>query len=523
MHNTTQEDGHAVVADLSDTGAQQQSVERSISYVSVVDSTWVIAIAAGIDECSQPEIAVETAIATIPERITSMREMNSVLSDAHDAVVALGPPWSLDDTLHSADYPAVSMCVAAWSSLGGLIVGWSGDGVAVGLWQNEDESLQGLAIGHPHRLPDGTFTKVLGLHTPMRMLPEGISSLADVVSDKELDLPSDGFLIVLLSAGVWQSLVLSRIGPDHAQFDQHLVSALIDIGFDEHTDSELLAQSILDRARQTDATKTITTAVGRVTAEAQQSRHHLYARSNYTEHEVFKTPQPDTILWRYLDFPKFVSILEMSALYFTRLDLMDDPFEGTRSSYNRLVRPFLYGEKINNTTLRNFDAFSRRERESIYISCWSQGEYESDALWTRYSSRENGIAIRTTYARLIASLTCDVACYVGSVNYVDYSTTYIPENNVFAPIVYKRKEFEYEREVRVVQKREGLDVSRGSSSDNLTELGVYQQVDLELLIDEVRVAPYAQEWFLELVKASCKRIGLEVHAKRSSLADTPEL
>ena len=94
---------------------------------------------------------------------------------------------------------------------------------------------------------------------------------------------------------------------------------------------------------------------------------------------------------------------------------------------------------------------------------------------------------------------------------------------MFAPIVYKRKEFEYEREVRVVQQRAGLGVSHGSSGDDLAELGVYQQVDLALLIDEVRVAPNAQAWFLKLVKASCQRIGLKVHVEMSSLADTPEL
>ena len=205
--------------------------------------------------------------------------------------------------------------------------------------------LQGVEIGHPHTLPDGTLTKVLGLHTPMRMLPEGIALLADVVADKELDLPSDEFSIVLLSAGAWQSLVPSWLNSDHAQSSQHLVSALTGIGFDEHTDAEVFAQSILDSARQTHSTDSITTAVGRVTAEAQQSRQQLYARSNYSEHEVFDTPQPDTILWRYLDFPKFVSILEESALYLTRLDLMDDPFEGMRSSFNRLVRPLYMARK----------------------------------------------------------------------------------------------------------------------------------------------------------------------------------
>lgn len=523
MQNVAEDSGCTVVASCSDTGTREPNFDRTVSHVSVDNDAWVIAVAAGVGNCAQPAQAAETAITTVPTQISSRREMYAALASAHDAVVGLGPPWSLGDELSIADFPAISLCIAAWSPLGGLIVGWAGDIVAIAVWHDENQSLQSIEIGQPHRRPDGALTKVLGLHTPVRMLSDGIESLADVVTDKELDSPSSGYSIALLDVDTRQLLTSSWSETPQAEPSECPTIAIAGDGVGQAEDATALMRSILDRARQTDDSDTVSAAVCRITAESQRRRHKLFARSNYDEHEVFDTPPADTMLWRYMDFPKFVSILDKSALYFTRLDLMDDPFEGMRSSFNREVRPIIYGEEISDLVLRDLDTASRRERQSTYINCWSHGEYESDALWTRYSSRENGVAIRTTCAGLIAALTCDVTCYVGSMNYVDFNTTFIPENNLFWPIVYKRKEFEYEREVRVVQKRGGFGVPHDLSADEPPGIGVYQQVDLSLLIDEVRVAPDAQSWFLELVRASCLRHGLDAPVTMSSLAEMPDL
>jgi len=48
-----------------------------------------------------------------------------------------------------------------------------------------------------------------------------------------------------------------------------------------------------------------------------------------SRHPAIKTPPAETVLWRYLDFTKFVSMLDSSSLFFTRCDLFDDPFEGS--------------------------------------------------------------------------------------------------------------------------------------------------------------------------------------------------
>ena len=49
-----------------------------------------------------------------------------------------------------------------------------------------------------------------------------------------------------------------------------------------------------------------------------------------TNHQVFAQPaNPDTKIWRYMNFTKFVSMLEHQALWFSRADKLGDPFEGS--------------------------------------------------------------------------------------------------------------------------------------------------------------------------------------------------
>ena len=49
----------------------------------------------------------------------------------------------------------------------------------------------------------------------------------------------------------------------------------------------------------------------------------------YKEHPTFIQPENEGIkVWRYMDFTKFVLLIDSRRLYFTRADKFDDPFEG---------------------------------------------------------------------------------------------------------------------------------------------------------------------------------------------------
>ena len=50
----------------------------------------------------------------------------------------------------------------------------------------------------------------------------------------------------------------------------------------------------------------------------------------YVEHSAFESPTDENAqIWRYLDFTKFVDLLDRRALFFARVDELTDQFEGS--------------------------------------------------------------------------------------------------------------------------------------------------------------------------------------------------
>ena len=248
----------------------------------------------------------------------------------------------------------------------------------------------------------------------------------------------------------------------------------------------------------------------------------------YKEHSVFNPPPSDAVLWRYMDFTKFVSLLEKQSLFFARADRLGDPFEGSYSKVNEALRPIfvqrVFGDKeIPEGTLEHMADGIERTRRSILINCWHQSTYESAAMWRLYARQEDGIAIKTDFNSFKDSFTCDQSIYIGSVSYVDYKTDFIPEGNNFTRYLHKRKSFEHEHEVRAISSRfpspDSDDVSMQLYHDRIS--GAYYEVDLSLLIKKVIVSPFAPDWFLELVKSVTARYNFRFSVIRSTQADKP--
>ena len=250
----------------------------------------------------------------------------------------------------------------------------------------------------------------------------------------------------------------------------------------------------------------------------------------YEEHPVFNPPPLDAVLWRYMDFTKYVSLLEKQALFFARADKLGDPFEGSYSKVNEALLPVhmqrAFGKNVSGDQIRQFANewanINKKTCQSTLINCWHQNPYESAAMWKLYAREEDGIAIKTDFNSLKTSFTCSQSIYIGSVSYVDYESFFIPNDNALFPFVHKRKSFEHEHEVRAINSRhlnQDDEVSMQLYQDRIS--GAYYEVDLSLLIEKVVVAPFAPDWFLELVKSVSALYNFNFPIVKSTQADDP--
>ena len=257
----------------------------------------------------------------------------------------------------------------------------------------------------------------------------------------------------------------------------------------------------------------------------------------YKPHPVFSPPlDPDSKVWRYLDLAKFLSLLEDEALFFASAASMSDKFEGTRSILTLAFNAAL-GEGTAAFDSRIRGPYNRLLRGYTYLSCWHTSQYESAAMWALYQHDGYGIAVQSTFRRLTESFKGEQPIYVGIVNYVDFETAVIPDNNALAPYVYKRLSFEHEHEIRAVTAdyesawkawqqanmtfdptisvRPGQDIDadlkrleeayKNLDPEIAPRPGVVIPVDLERLVEAVYIAPEAAGWFARLVEKLLRR------------------
>ena len=218
---------------------------------------------------------------------------------------------------------------------------------------------------------------------------------------------------------------------------------------------------------------------------------------------------PDTTLWRYMDFTRFVSLFLDESLYFCRVDQLGDPFEGNISTieYDLLMED--RGSEWEKYRENIFEIY-RKSRKNIYVNCWHSNANESAAMWSLYSTQHDGIAIRTDFQSLRDSIGKEQHVFYDDIVYRDYSE--LPRvDEIKLPHLSKKIEFEHEREIRAYK-----------YGGNPKIKGMPIPVDIGVLVKEVVVAPYAKQWLTSLVEVivSMAKSGASVH--NSQLANAPE-
>jgi hypothetical protein len=214
---------------------------------------------------------------------------------------------------------------------------------------------------------------------------------------------------------------------------------------------------------------------------------------------------PETIIWKYLDLSKFVDILLYRKLFMSRSDRFEDQYEGTFSE------PTF--EEIKKLAVHNPDFLDHYKihRQNVVISSWHINEYESFAMWQIFTQKNEGLAIQSTLGRLQDALQQETEYkqYIGAVNYIDYKKEYIPFDNTFFPFLFKRKSFQYEREVRVISDLTDYNLK----IDN----GVKVHVDICRMIEKIYIHPKSENWYKNLVIELSKRLGFDFIIEKSDL------
>lgn len=237
----------------------------------------------------------------------------------------------------------------------------------------------------------------------------------------------------------------------------------------------------------------------------------------------------DLVLWRYLDFPKFLDLLSTNSIKMPRASKMEDGFEGmmglgaikgSLQAQKQRGAPSYWRHAWINEEQRN--AYFWRER--TYVSCWNAFPHENAGLWRIYGD-DKGLVIRTTWGSLREALTGQSDCvsqiFYGNVVYRDFDSDPLFASTYTDQYFLKRREFVHEKEFRLV----AHDSSREHKYEQTSLTGIAQlatvDCNLNTLIEEVLISPRMSSWVRDSVEAVSRRFDGHWDVNVSNLYQPP--
>ena len=267
----------------------------------------------------------------------------------------------------------------------------------------------------------------------------------------------------------------------------------------------------------------------------------------YEELDGINPPNDKDILWRYTNFEVFVNLLDTEALYFTRADKFEDPYEGfipqsIMDAYKQSLKRVTPAEFVEAIMKRH-----ETSRKYVMCNCWHRNVVESMAMWEKYHMRNSGVAIKTTMEKMKNSLLSEYSIYIGKIEYIygntdddQYMQNFLQSDIPLAkkltyfPYFRKRKEYEHEQEVRLIvdidsfvmdalnnQTVETVDTFLETGLPDICDIGMLFNIDVSTLVDEVIVSPYAKDWITETLRSVVQKFGFNFQVSPSTLLDDP--
>lgn len=243
-------------------------------------------------------------------------------------------------------------------------------------------------------------------------------------------------------------------------------------------------------------------------------------------------PRTNYSIVKYLDLTKYISILQRQALFFCRVDKLEDKFEGTTAKpnfdarinwykYMRDVEHFFTTPPTDEEILKRVKeqyVFDKKIKAISCVNCWNKKNDESAALWKIYSDFSKGIMIKSSIASIQNAFKKTVnEIQLSEIRYIDYEKEEMPDGNSMYPLIHKHRAYSYEDEVRLIFETSQVGWEHDWAKEEVEE-GVYIQMDVTELIEEIIISPYSPDWFFKMVEGITALYGINKPISKSKLS-----
>lgn len=227
----------------------------------------------------------------------------------------------------------------------------------------------------------------------------------------------------------------------------------------------------------------------------------------------------DKPIFRFIRFEHFLSMLITNRKWISQTTLWDDVYENFLGKviFKHGKVPMSYYGYIYN----------------FYGECWTM-QKENDALWRIYSNDKKSIRIKSSIRKVIESCENEFSvnsglisfCTIGKVEYLSsnkinewiksFQKPILGTNVLLESLFIKRKEFEHEKEIRLIvhKKTNQTEESKGFMRNHLL-----LSINPNEIVDEVTFDPRINIEDYLILKNVVEKLGFKNKIKKSKLYD----
>ena len=221
---------------------------------------------------------------------------------------------------------------------------------------------------------------------------------------------------------------------------------------------------------------------------------------------------------------KLETLVNNSEIFFPNATKLTDQYEvSIPDSTLKSKRKALKKSGLNNNQIKEkMDQFyweNNPKKDFVMVNCWSISQHESYALWKIYLGNEkDGIAIKSTVSSLIRAVQSGNDTYPEQffLGKVKYKTHIKPDKLARLSIITTKKPYyDFEKELRLIIVNDPISEGNVASPYNIHK-GRTVKVNLQMMIHQVYVSPFAEDGYAQKVAKLLKSAGIKVDTLRQS-------
>ena len=260
----------------------------------------------------------------------------------------------------------------------------------------------------------------------------------------------------------------------------------------------------------------------------------------------------DITIWRYMDLASFMSLVLEKQLMFRRTNCFKDVYDTfvdlDSKSIESIIKALKDAQKSPNSFIKIHEINPKEEETSdgsmsikqiqpfwtdngmqilfdatgnliclsdmVYCSSWHENDHENYALWKIYlGNKPEGVAIKTSVKKICNILNNQSNDFF--IGRIDYDSS---KKNIFneglsnhAIILRKKKEYEYEKEIRIYTIEKDMKNSQPYLYLPIT--------NMEDFVEELWISPFVGNWFSETIHSFIKQNNLNIKVEHSSIKE----